>query len=905
MYIPIFQKSEGDHMDLDGEALEDDLDLHLSDDEDEDMDCFGPDPGSDPEDSALMIDTDSEIDDDNESKHICDNCGNEFMTATSLKIHTKKCMKTVEKVEEKPELIVVESEKESTAQIGSEIKTGEDTDQPIDLTTEGISTPDDSKKPKEVIKELTIEPKEAQKCEICGKFFIGPENLREHVQMAHKSVNKCKYCRLWFPKPLDLYEHVKNEHQTKQISSRVSCNLCSKSFANKVLLKNHNAVIHGNNELYKCEICSKGFTNPNRLKDHTRSVHDPAYKRYKCDSCDKAFDRVGHLKIHVNAVHKKLRSYKCDICNKSFTTSTNVGKHIKVVHFAQKNYNCDFCDKTFSQSSHLKVHLANIHPGDKVYRCKFCNKYFGRSDHLKAHIISHHKHQNLYHLPLEAEVGPTPQVIDDLIKKKPKVKSDESSKLPISVSDFYTKIEVGHDSTEEVPKVMDDHNKELKEVVPKPPLQNQKKGLKNSPPPVSKSPQKDTEVNSGINCNLISTMFVNGIGNLQLKIQMPSMESSGTVNPSTSKLPGTFSSEETLKKQQVLVHPQPFAPQINSKFSSTSNSAAPSMLLQLLKKPKLSDPTASKFKVPLLPECSSTPFAKLPKITKPSATISNKKVDGLKNNIFEQLTCPHCHLMFANSADVTKHLKSRHECQICGEIFVNSDMLDNHDRIKHQNLPPLPKLKKMGLPTDLPSTSNPKEIFKKPDTAPIIDKNDPKQLKDLLKRQSPPISSSTSTASTLVKSSSPKSRVVVLQQKDFKSKLKSFRKKPKNNLPSPIIPSSSREQLTPDNLEKKSDEKQIETKLVKHSQAPTTSNINCSVQDIMQISKVTSLTDKFLKKPVTMTTQCEEKAPHDKCQKELSSSDLEKSHDCNFCQELFGKFPKDSYAFNHNTCFMP
>merc|ERR1711963_841853 len=122
------------------------------------MDCFDPDPGSDSEDSALMIDTDSEIDDD-KSKHICDNCGNEFMTATSLKIHTKKCMKTIEKVEEKPELIVVQSEKESTAQIGSETKSGEDADQPIDLTTEAISTPGDSKKPKEVIKDLTIDSK--------------------------------------------------------------------------------------------------------------------------------------------------------------------------------------------------------------------------------------------------------------------------------------------------------------------------------------------------------------------------------------------------------------------------------------------------------------------------------------------------------------------------------------------------------------------------------------------------------------------------------------------------------------------------------------------------------------------------------------------------------------------------
>ena len=147
----------------------------------------------------------------------------------------------------------------------------------------------------------------------------------------------------------------------------------------------------------------------------------------------------------------------------------------------------------------------------------------------------------------------------------------------------------------------------------------------------------------------------------------------------------------------------------------------------------------------------------------------------------------------------------------------------------------------------------------------------------------------------------------MLQQKDFKSKLKSFRKKPRYNLPSPIVPSSSREQLNPDNLEKNSDAKQIETNLVKHSQATTTSNINCSVQDIMQISKVTSLTDKFLKKPVTMTTQNEEKASHDKCQEgsSSSSSDLEKRHDCNFCQELFGKFPKDSYAFNHNNCFMP
>merc|ERR1719232_697511 len=135
---------------------------------------------------------------------------------------------------------------------------------------------------------------------------------------------------------------------------------------------------------------------------------------------------------------------------------------------------------------------------------------------------------------------------------------------------------------------MDDHKNKLKEVVPKPPLENQKKELKNLPPPVS----KDLEVNSGINCNVISTMFVNGIGNLQLKIQMPSIESSGTVHPSTSKPPRTSNSEENLKKQQVLVHPQLFVtqrpvPQMNSKFSSTSNSVAPSMLLQLLKKPKL------------------------------------------------------------------------------------------------------------------------------------------------------------------------------------------------------------------------------------------------------------------------------------------------------------------------------
>nr|XP_034838877.1 zinc finger protein 121-like [Maniola hyperantus] len=113
-------------------------------------------------------------------------------------------------------------------------------------------------------------------CEVCGRCFVGPLNLREHMQQ-------------------------------------------------------HTGVM-----MYQCDICDKTFMKKPSLRGHIMLKHtDPTSKhtdKFQCRVCCKVISTFGNLQRHM-VVHQAVRpSYQCNVCGKSFTTNAAMQSHVAHVH---------------------------------------------------------------------------------------------------------------------------------------------------------------------------------------------------------------------------------------------------------------------------------------------------------------------------------------------------------------------------------------------------------------------------------------------------------------------------------------------------------------------------------------------------------------------------------------------
>ena len=85
---------------------------------------------------------------------------------------------------------------------------------------------------------------------------------------------------------------------------------------------------HNDTKFYSCNICEKSFRNKVSMKNHM-NTHEEMPKSYVCKDCGKAYKNKAHLKMHIDSVHKNIQRYSCDQCDFNFNS-----------------YNCNMCDKT-------------------------------------------------------------------------------------------------------------------------------------------------------------------------------------------------------------------------------------------------------------------------------------------------------------------------------------------------------------------------------------------------------------------------------------------------------------------------------------------------------------------------------------------------------------------------------
>merc|ERR1712105_153158 len=98
-----------------------------------------------------------------------------------------------------------------------------------------------------------------------------------------------------------------------------NCEICDKSFFQRLALKHHILLQHKNEkqskndenrvlklEIPRLQICKVPFK--------VKKGKNP----FKCQTCDASFARQAYLNRHISTVHQKKRAFKCDSCDMSF-----------------------------------------------------------------------------------------------------------------------------------------------------------------------------------------------------------------------------------------------------------------------------------------------------------------------------------------------------------------------------------------------------------------------------------------------------------------------------------------------------------------------------------------------------------------------------------------------------------
>ena len=169
-------------------------------------------------------------------------------------------------------------------------------------------------------------------CPDCNAKHIGAKDIVQHCKEAHNSLPfQCKHCTKRFETYNSLIKH-KNRIHCEEKPMKKSCEKCGKVYLDPKALKQHVKQVHERSEQLHCGQCEMILSSKYALNRHVKEVHHKQ-QEHVCPKCHKHFTQQSNLKQHL-LIHWGVKPFLCEhaSCKSAFTTKQCLQVHYRKVH---------------------------------------------------------------------------------------------------------------------------------------------------------------------------------------------------------------------------------------------------------------------------------------------------------------------------------------------------------------------------------------------------------------------------------------------------------------------------------------------------------------------------------------------------------------------------------------------
>ncbi|KAK8385532.1 hypothetical protein O3P69_016368 [Scylla paramamosain] len=131
---------------------------------------------------------------------------------------------------------------------------------------------------------------------------VAQRNLKRHINYCHVKavIYPCEDCSAVYHDASNLLSHRKRNHLGQEVRRHL-CEVCGKKFITPSDLRTHVAGVHHNVKKFVCEYCGLSFKISSALMYHRR-LHT-GEKPHTCHVCERSFMKPNALAKHVRRVH--------------------------------------------------------------------------------------------------------------------------------------------------------------------------------------------------------------------------------------------------------------------------------------------------------------------------------------------------------------------------------------------------------------------------------------------------------------------------------------------------------------------------------------------------------------------------------------------------------------------------